>query len=590
MQQCFLFQDNQEPAVSKQPSMPAFPTKRVTRALLKVVQEQGLDQEWYPTCQKQIDCIKADLQAEQERTSRRFDKNGIKLSVLDCGAGDGRTLIELTDGQRFAIENCIPLVHAMDKSIMVIGSDFLAQSLFDKKTDVLFSNPPYSEFVLWACKIIREANSAFVYLILPERWAQSVEIQNALAVRGVKAESIGSFDYTEAHRVARAKVNVVKIVLGGLSYHRGESYSDTDPFSLWFDEVFPLNTQKTKATEWEQRNAMAGKLQKNLAGGEGGSIVKREGLIRLLETLYNTELEQLFDTYTKLTTIPSELLRELEISIDSVKASLRLKVTTLKDLYWRELFNSLDSITDKLCHVSRQKMMERLMKSTHVDFSESNAVAIVIWIIKQANVYFDEQVISTFETMTELANVQKFKSNQRTIQADRWRYCSEGFESLGPYGLDYRIILDRVGGYKNPNSVYSDSRCGLAGRAMVLCDDLVTLANNIGLDGAGNIKCAERNWLPGKPQYFFFWNHSAEKKEVLFEAKAFKNGNLHIRMHERFIQKLNIVHGRLKGWLRSAAQASDEMDIPADIAEEAFNIKLQIGVKEVPLLAMLDEI
>jgi len=128
MQQSFLFQDNGQ-GDSQPTSLPAFPTKRDTRRLLMVVQEQGVDQEWYPTCEKQIACIKADILKEQEKTYRRFDKNGIQLSILDCGAGDGRTLVALTDGPRYAIENCMPLVHAMDQSIMVIGSDFLGQSL-----------------------------------------------------------------------------------------------------------------------------------------------------------------------------------------------------------------------------------------------------------------------------------------------------------------------------------------------------------------------------------------------------------------------------------------------------------------------------
>jgi len=344
-------------------------------------------------------------------------------------------------------------------------------------------------------------------------------------LHGVNAESIGSFDYAEAHRVARAKVNIVKIVLGGLAYHGDESYTDTDPFSLWFDVQFPLNTNKTKASQWERRQQMADKLKESIAaGGEGGEIVKSEGLIRLLETAYNAELQQLFKTYTKLTTIPRELLMELEISLDAVKASLKMKVGTLKDLYRKELFSSLDTITDKLCTESRNKLQEKLMKSTHVDFSESNAVAIVIWIIKQANIYFDQQVISVFETMTELANVQKYRSNERTIKEDRWRYGSEFYSNLGPYGLDYRIVLEKVGGYKHPDSLYSDSRCGLAERARNLCDDLVTLACNIGFDAVGNIRCAERHWLPGKPQLFYFM--SAEgKKEVLFEVKAFKNSN-----------------------------------------------------------------
>jgi hypothetical protein len=48
-----------------------------------------------------------------------------------------------------------------------------------------------------------------------------------------------------------------------------------------------------------------------------------------------------------------------------------------------------------------------------------------------------------------------------------------------------------------------------------------------------NIRCAERHWLPGKPQLFYFM--SAEgKKEVLFEVKAFKNSNTHLRLNQLF--------------------------------------------------------
>ncbi len=64
-------------------------------------------------------------------------------------------------------------------------------------------------------------------------------------------------------------------------------------------------------------------------------------------------------------------------------------------------------------------------------------------------------------------------------------------------------------------------------------------------------------------------------------------GYAHIRLNERFIKKLNVVHGRLKGWLRTAADACEEMDIPADLAEEAFNVQLSIGVQDVPLLRLV---
>ena len=57
----------------------------------------------------------------------------------------------------------------------------------------------------------------------------------------------------------------------------------------------------------------------------------------------------------------------------------------------------------------------------------------------------------------------------------------------------------------------------------------VTIANNIGFDSVGNIRCAERHWLPGKPQLFYFMTADG-KKEVLFEAKAFKNSNPFVKL------------------------------------------------------------
>lgn len=489
-------------------------------------------------------------------------------------------LTEYQNG-RYAIEMSLPLVEAMDKSINVVGTDFREQTLFDKKVDVCFANPPYLQFEQWAEKMILEANAALLYLILPTRWENSVSIKNALTVRQAEAVVIGNFDYLEADRVARAKVNIIRIELGCLC-KGGVSGSDRDPFGIWFDVQFPLNAPGTEASEWATKKAQEEELNNAISGG--GEIVKREGLVRLLDKRYQQDLQMLMKTYQAISDIPFSLLSELGVNVKSAKASLKLKVKSLKDVYWKQLFDNLDAITNKLCHKTRAELLNKLLSRTNVDFSEANAVAIVIWVIKQSNDYFEDQIIYTYEKLTEQANVQAYKSNEKTIKFDRWRYGDERYSSLGPYGLDYRVILENVGGYCCPSNYSESSRCGLKDSAAILLGDLITLANNVGFDAVGNVLPVEKHWKPGKKEYFFFMDANGEK-QVLFEAKAFKNNNLHIRMHETFIQKLNIVHGRLKGWLRSAADATAEMGVPLKVAEEAFGVQLKLCVKDVPLLA-----
>lgn len=575
MQQSALFDENTSQAEDSA-------RRKASRALLRVVQAAGADYEWYPTSEAEIQCIRADLEAQLQAERRYREPGKVFLSVCDVGAGDGRALLKLTEGKRFAIEKSLPLVEAMDKSIAIIGTDFHAQTLVDKRLDVIFCNPPYSEFQNWAQKIILEANAAVVYLIMPNRWVNSLPITEALAARHAEHTIIGSFDYASADREARAKVDIVRIKLGSFGYHGSESRCNVDPFSLWFSEAFPLDAPESEVTKWAREREQEEALKQSV--DSRSDIVKREGLVRILNNLYQRDLNQLMDTYKAMSAIPADLLSELDINISNVKAGLKLKVTSLKDRYWKMLFNNLDSITDKLCSSTRKRLLDTLMGHTNVDFTESNAVAIVLWTLKMANQYFESQIIETFETLTETANVIKYKSNERTFQKGRWRYTREDFDDLGSYMLDYRIVLERVGGIDLGNSWSSNTSWGLSSRATDLVSDLVTMANNLGLDSIGNTHATARRWVAGKPQVYYFYNHQKQQKEILFEAKAFRNGNLHLKLCTGFIQRLNCIHGRLKGWLKTPADAVYEMNVPQEVAEEAFHVQLSLTHKQVPLL------
>ena len=163
-------------------------------------------------------------------------------SLLDCGAGDGRVLDTLMNGLKYAIEKSKILVQSLSKDIFVVGTDFTQNTLIDKKVDVIFSNPPYSEYEGWAEKIILEANARYIYLVIPSRWESSEAISEAIKSRKAKFEILGQFDFMEADRKARAVINVIKF---DLAYGRtGSDTSKVDPFTLWFEKNFQVKKER----------------------------------------------------------------------------------------------------------------------------------------------------------------------------------------------------------------------------------------------------------------------------------------------------------------------------------------------------------
>ncbi len=129
--------------------------------LLQETIASNQDFEWYPTTDEIISAV---AQHAKEITKRRISHT---KSILDVGAGDGRVLKVLAEaledehGRRpdmLAIEKSTPLIDAMPKEIGIMGTDFHQQTLMDKKVDVIFCNPPYSEYALWMAKIITEAS------------------------------------------------------------------------------------------------------------------------------------------------------------------------------------------------------------------------------------------------------------------------------------------------------------------------------------------------------------------------------------------------------------------------------------------------
>ncbi|MBO1897540.1 DUF4942 domain-containing protein [Shewanella sp. BF02_Schw] len=543
-------------------------TKKATSKLVREIIKASEDYEFYPTTPEIIACVKQDL-----RTIFRVGESSlITQSILDCGAGDGRVLMALTHGTKYAIEKSTPLINVMPKEVFIIGSDFHQQQLIDKRVSVIYSNPPYSEFDVWLIKIITEANAKVFYAVIPERWSDNSSIQQAMDARKVKATKLGDFSFLDADRVARGTVNLVRfdfvrLTDGQVGYN---SNAKIDPFGLWFDTHFKLNANKGYHSKLSEYGAKK-EARENLARHyDSTALVDQSCPVQMLEDFYNRDITRLMNTYKALSSIDASLLIELDIKIDNVKEALELKIKSLKDVYWNKVFNKLTVITTKLTTASRKTLLDKLLENTDVDFTVQNVHAIIVWVVKNANTYFDSQLISVFEKLTEQANVINYKSNQRTFGDECWRYNKMFVEgSATHYKLDYRVVLESVGGI-------AGSGANIVMAAQNLINDLCTIASNIGFDTSNINSVSDMRWYSNNKNQFEFFNHTMDERQLLFQVKCFKNGNMHIQFLPEFICKLNVEHGRLKGWLKSKEEASSELDIDIAIVESAFesNFKL----------------
>lgn len=550
--------------------------RRQVNALVRELQSSHQDFEWYPTTDEIVQAIKSDL---RDFAMVRSGED-IKMSVLDCGAGDGRVLAELTEGPRYAIEKAQPLISVMTehREVFVVGSDFHKQTLIDKKVGCIFSNPPYKEYEAWATKIIREGNAAVAYLVIPARWEQSTTIREALELRKALVSVIGEFTFEDADRQARAKVHVVKVNLYGFAerhYANASTRPRVDPFDVWFHEHFKVAVNASPLTEFDQKSEMRQGLEERVEADR--ELVKDEGLVNTLERLYHRDLEHLVKNYQSVCSLDPGLLQEMGVNVRDLKEGLRLKIESLKDVYWNHLLSNLDAITSRLTSASRQKMLNTITANTSVDFNAENAHGLVIWMIHNAHDYMDQQLIKTYERMVERANIQLYTSNQRVFRDDEWRYWRRP-DDLERYKLDYRVVLERVGGMEGDQMLSETAREFLM--------DIATIAGNVGFDTKGLMDIKRLGWERGKALVFEYRTLDGELK-TLMEVRAFLNGNLHIRFAPAFILRLNVEFGRLKGWVRNPQEAAREMDITVEEAEAGFAGQLRIVASDLSAVARI---
>ncbi len=528
---------------------------------LRLVQSASEDFEWYPTTAEIIAALRKDVVRELGSDDRRYRHHGPGIHFLDIGAGNGKVINSLKDleciGDTFAIEKSHTLLDLLPPETFILGCDFWKTSLIDKDIGIIFSNPPYSTYAEWSLKILREVQpGTLVYLVIPDRWEKSETLTREIKSRKATTKVLGTFDFQSSEdRQARARVHLLKVTIGQAErYSSREDRETEDPFTRFFDETFTY-------PEAEEEVPFTKQLQE-------AQIVHRLNFIEALCRLHDLRIQQLQRNYQAVCDLSADILEEFDIKKGGLIKSLKMKLDTCKKEYWQRLFDGMKEINTRLTSGSRETIQRKLQAQTGIDFNRENAYAVVLWTVKNANQYFDSQLIETYEKMVIAANVENYVSNKRIFKRDRFSYRQQQDlpDSASHYRLKvgHRMVLDRVGGLRSHYSWET----GISKDATDFIGDLITVANNLGF-AVMDSGPAPFSYNDSTARVIRF-KTSEGKVESLIRSRAFQNNNMHMQFHPDFIHALNVHHGRLKGWLRNDEEAARELEIPAAIATKLF--------------------
>lgn len=533
-----------------------------TNSLVMELKQAGQDEEWYPTTRSMVEAVMRRLPTDAK-------------SILDIGAGDGRVLAwfaeKCTDAKLYGIELSPILIKAQPSNVIPMGTNIFEQNLAYLPVDYIFCNPRYSQYEEWVCKIISEGYAKRAFLIIPQRWKESQVIAHTLKLRGAMATVIQSGDFLDAERRARAVIDIVEI------HFPKDRWGNkvADPFDIWFNQNINTFDKAEPLKESETSSDLARKY--------GHTSIDD------MVADYEEESRLLIGNYQAIFKLDLILLQELGVNKEHVREGLKKKIGDLKIKYWRILFERLDAITSRLSTKSKEQLLKKLTDNTSVEFTTSNAYAVVLWTIKNANQYFNEQLIALFRELSTFDGVMGYKSNEKTWGKDHWRYMSyseqdafrpsahRGEAKVSRYALDYRIVVSRYNAIDPRGSDRYEYPGGLNKFCHDLIADVVAVMSNLGFP-TRSASSYQRTWEGGK------WQDFETDLGVLFQVKAYMNGNLHFRFMPTAIMAFNIEAGRLLRWVRTEDEVVSEMGVTREDAKKYFKSNAQLLPSGVKLL------
>lgn len=563
------------------------PTVSATVKALKAANE---DHEWYPTTHEQIKTITDDI----KRLSSVYElgSRDVSPTILDIGAGCGRVVTAIRDAlnedadsrreriKAYAIEKAgVHINSYRAKDIHLIGTDFEETNLITKNVTIGFCNPPYSTFEAWIARLLQELAFKVLYAVIPERWGKSDTIKQAMQCRGIGfTKVIGTSDFHDAERKARAKVHLVRFSFIDLSddalkeeeakvqerweqrryhYRPNLGIEATSPFIQFINEELGLKKTNSDTTNKFHEHVERERVKKQMQqeGTECFELVKSRGVIWALLDSYERDMAHTLGQYKTIGTLDGTLLAELGVKYDDLLEGVRAKLYGWRNVYWGLLFDELTAIKEKLTSTHKKSLLNEL-SATALDFTYKNCVYVIGYAVELGNELIEESLVDIFKNLTNSDSILRYyKSNERVF-SDSWRYNDyhgdgERKDKQSKRLLDYRFVISTWG-----NFGHNSWEHGLNESARQFANDLFVAFRLLGYSHLyGSCRYEDVDYGDA----FFIHGTTPEGKNVeLVKVRFYKNGNRHCSFNQEAMLRLNTTVSRILGWVRSKDNFTEE--------------------------------
>jgi len=547
-----------------------------TSKKIQILKQANEDFEWYPSTPEILEALKKDLWAYLRKHKNDYDvrrgKNNDDIwiredseyvgnkekkkerividSFLDIGAGDGRVLDLFSAGKLYGIE--IARAQADDlirRGIFLIGRNYWDVSLHNNSYSLIYSNPPFSDFVRWVGKILAECNFRVLYLVMPVRWKNQEEIMRELKRYDVSV--VGEYDFSEADREARGRVNLVRVNPPWKKdkYKRSCSGDDVEfdydhqetlenAFERWVREyIADFKESPDRPWEEEQKQELA---------------LKQTPIEQLLSD-HETERENLGNAFRAIGKLDAEIIKLLGQDKKSMLEIIRQSIENLKLKYWRAVFDKLDPVRKRMTYDTRGRIFRNIEEFKTLDFNADNIYSIVIWIINNCNVGILEQIGEVFDKLTTPEYIEQYVSNKHWTHSD-WRHTDSNWKyqklpKRWKLGLDYRIVVRTY-------NQYSYSSMGMR----TVIDDFIVICDNLGFTIRA---CDHPNYTWHQAEQKFYTNDG----ELAFTMRYYTgNQNAHLKINKRLLMKFNVEVAKIRKWMSDPEDIVEEYKVSMDEA------------------------
>lgn len=558
-----------------------------TANLVQTLKQNNDDMEWYPTSDSQINIICADI--NQIASNFEFDGGYHEtIKILEIGAGDSRVSqaikkslsenVENKSCQLFAIEKAETHIREYrHKDVTLLGTDFYETNLFSKNCHIAYVNPPYSDFTYWLDSILSQLNFNILYAVIPQRWQESEQLQDAMTRRGLKRwDILAESDFLDADRKARCKVHVVRFSFDSLEtkkyegrrYRHSVSASKVSPFQDFLENEIGLKKTYSDTCEKfnEYREVERVKKEMQTEGTPCFELVKSRGVLWALLEAYERDLKNVFEQYKMIGQLDPNLLQELGVKYEDIKTGVTEKLYGFRGVYWKALFEELSTLSERLTNTHRKTLLNSL-NNNGLDFTYKNALYICEYACAYASELIESSITDIYKTLTDEKSIARHYVSNAHVYKDDWRMNRhyEDTNKQAKYILDFRFIHSSWGNF----SAHSWEK-GLNENAQVFTTDLVVILNLLGYSGV-YMDQGLREIVGGDK--LGIWGTTPDGQLVkLIEIKYFLNGNKHLRFDQHAMARLNVTASRLLGWCRSKQEFEQETAQKKPVSDEAWEI------------------